>query len=69
MHPDLEQQQAVAYLLRELPDAGLRPYDWSEFQHRAQARPAPGKRIAGVRALAAAVLIAVAVCAAAIRLA
>lgn len=66
MHTELEQQQAVARLLRELPDAGARPYDWREFQRRAQ--PAAAVRVAGMRALAVAVVIALAALAAAIRL-
>lgn len=67
MHRDLE-QQSVASLLRELPDNAAQPYDWSEFQRRAQPRPRPAL-IAGGRVLAAAVVVAVVVCAVAIRLA
>lgn len=68
MHTDLEHQQALARLLRELPDDAAHPYDWREFQRRARAAPAAAARVAGVRALAVAILIALAVVATAIRL-
>ncbi len=67
MHPDLE-QQSVARLLRELPDGASQPYDWSEFQRRARPRPGLAPLI-GRPALAAAVVFALAVCAAAIHFA
>lgn len=51
MHPDLEQQQALARRLRELPHAATQPYDWQEFRHRAEGRPRHG--IPGARAIAA----------------
>ena len=51
MHPDLEQQQALARRLRELPHAAAQPYDWQEFRHRAERRPRHG--IPGARAIAA----------------
>jgi hypothetical protein len=66
MHTELEQRQ-VARLLRELPDDPARPYDWHEFQRRAQAAPATAARMAGLRALAAVIVIALAVLATAIR--
>jgi len=68
MHTELEQQQAVARALRELPDDGARPYDWREFQRRAHAAPAAGARVARMRALAAVVVVGLAVMATAIRL-
>jgi hypothetical protein len=66
MHTELEHSRRVARLLRELPDAAARPYDWREFQRRAQ--PAAAVRVAGMRALAVAVVIALAALATAIRL-
>ena len=66
MHTDLEHRQ-VARLLRELPDDAARPYDWREFQRRARATPAAAARVAGLKALAAAIVIALAVLATAIR--
>jgi len=57
----------MAQLLRELPEDGARPYDWQEFQRRAQAAPAAAARVARLRALAAVVVIALAIGAAAIR--
>ena len=68
MHTQLEHQQALARLLRELPDDTARPYDWREFQRRAQAAPAAAARVAGLRALAAVIVIALAILATAIRL-
>ena len=67
MHTELEQGQAVARLLKALPDGGASPYDFGEFQRRAHAAPAGAARLAGVRALAAAIVVAVAVLAVAIR--
>lgn len=69
MHTELEQEQGVARLLRELPADSARPYGWDEFQRRARAAPAAAARVAGLRALAAAVVIALAILATAIRLA
>jgi hypothetical protein len=68
MHTELEHQQALARLLRELPGDTARPYDWREFQRRAQAAPAAAARVAGLRALAAVMVIALAILATAIRL-
>jgi hypothetical protein len=67
MHTELEHEQAVARLLRELPDPAARPYDWHEFRRRAQAAPAAAARVANLRALAAVIVIALAVLATAIR--
>ena len=67
MHTELEQEQAVARLLRSLPEGGTGPYDWHEFKRRTRAAPATATRLAGARALAAAIVIALAVLAAAIR--
>jgi hypothetical protein len=67
MHTELEHQQGVARLLRELPDEAAGPYDFREFQRRMHARPARPARLAGGQALAAAVVCAVAIAAAAIR--
>ena len=67
MHTELEQEQAVARLLRSLPNGGAGPYVWHEFQRRTRAAPATATRLAGARALAAATVIAVAVLAVAIR--
>jgi hypothetical protein len=66
MHTELEHQQ-VAQLLRELPDGAARPYDWHEFQRRARTAPAAAARMAGLRALAGVIVIALAVLATAIR--
>lgn len=66
MHSELEHRE-VARLLRELPDDAARPYDWHEFQRRAQAAPAAAARVADLRALAAVIVIALAVLATAIR--
>ena len=68
MHTELEHQQAVARLLRELPDDTAQPYDWREFQRRAQAAPAAAARVAGMRALAVVIVIGLAIVATAIRL-
>ena len=68
MHTELEHEQTVARLLRELPDDAARPYDWREFQRRARAAPAAAARVAGLRALAAVIVITLAVLATAIRL-
>jgi hypothetical protein len=68
MHSELEHEQALAQLLRELPDGAARPYDWREFQRRAQARPARAARMASARALVATAVIVVAISATAIRL-
>ncbi len=68
MHTELEHEQALARLLRALPDDTARPYDFSEFQRRARGAPAGAARLAGARALAAAIVIALAGLAAAIRL-
>jgi hypothetical protein len=67
MHTELEQEQALARLLRALPQDAARPYDFAEFQRRARAAPAGAARLAGARALAAVVVIGLAVLAAAIR--
>ena len=67
MHTELEQERALARLLQGLPDGGASPYDFSEFQRRAHAAPARSARLAGARALAAAIVIAVALLAASIR--
>lgn len=66
MHSELEHRE-VTRLLRELPDDAARPYDWHEFQRRAQAAPAAAARVADLRALAAVIVIALAVLATAIR--
>jgi hypothetical protein len=68
MHTQLEHEQALARLLRELPDDSARPYDWREFQRRAQAAPAAAARVSRLRALAAVIVIALAILATAIRL-
>lgn len=68
MHTELEHSRALARLLRELPDAAARPYDWREFQRRARTAPTVAARVAGLRALAAAIVIALALLATAIRL-
>lgn len=67
MHTELEQEQAVARLLRALPDDAARPYDFSEFQRRAHAAPMAAARLARVRVLAGALVVALAVLAATIR--
>jgi hypothetical protein len=66
MHTELEPTQ-VTQLLRELPDDAARPYDWHEYQRRAQAAPAAAARIAHLRAFAAVIVIALAALATAIR--
>ena len=68
MHTELEHEGGAARLLRELPDDPAGPYDWREFQRRAHAAPAAAARVAGLRTLAAAIVIALAVLATAIRI-
>jgi hypothetical protein len=67
MHTELE-QESLARLLREIPDAGAGPYDWREFGRRAQAAPAAAARVARLRALAATIVLALAILALAIRM-
>ena len=55
MHPDLDPQGALGRALRELPDAAGRPYEFGEFERRAQARARRTTR--GVQALAAAMAL------------
>lgn len=57
MHPDLDQERALARLLRELPDAAPRPYDFGEFQRRAHERTAARRAAGGGQALAAAAAV------------
>jgi hypothetical protein len=54
-------------LLRALPDAAARPYDYREFQRRAHTVPAAATHLAGMRALAAVIVVALAAMATAIR--
>lgn len=61
MHPDLDQQQALARRLRELPDEAAQPYGWREFQRRSGTRVRPGLGLAGGRAVAAATVLALGV--------
>lgn len=68
MPAELEHEPLVARLLRELPQGAAGPYDFGEFQRRAQVRPAGPARMASARALVATAVIAVAVCATATRL-
>lgn len=58
----LEQQEAIAQRLRDLPHETLQPYDWGEFRRRAHRRAASSRPgISGRHAaLAAAVLLVVA---------
>jgi len=55
MHDDLDQGRALSRALRELPDEATRPYDYREFERRAQARAR--RASGGVQALAAAVAV------------
>jgi len=55
MHDDLDQGRALSRALRELPDEATRPYDYREFERRAQARAR--RASGGVHALAAAVAV------------
>jgi hypothetical protein len=57
MHPDLDPERPLARLMRELPDALARPYDFGEFQHRARRRAAARSTVRGHRALAAAAAV------------
>ena len=68
MHPDLEKPGALAQLLRELPDAGVPPYTWSEFQRRAGQRVLGRRSILRGQALAGVAVIAVAVVALSMRI-
>jgi hypothetical protein len=68
MHPDLEQPDALARLLRQLPDAGAPPYAWSEFQRRAEQRVLGRRSILRGQALAGVAVIAVAVVALSMRI-
>lgn len=58
MQPDLESPAALARLLRELPVQGELPYDYAEFQRRAQrsARNGRGQAAAACAVLALAVI-------------
>ncbi|HXZ58915.1 MAG TPA: hypothetical protein VEG26_01955 [Steroidobacteraceae bacterium] len=67
MHIELEHERSTARLLRALPDDAARPYDFHEFQRRAHAVPAAAARVAGMRALAAVIVVGLAVMATAIR--
>lgn len=67
MHTDLEYEQGVARRLRALPPDSAHPYGWDEFCRRSEPRPTLIGHLAGGRALAATVVVAVAVCALAIR--
>jgi hypothetical protein len=67
MHTDLDRDPTVARLLDALPHEAAPPFGWEEFRRRAQPRPTLAAHLTGAPALAAAVVIAVAVCALAIR--
>jgi hypothetical protein len=56
MYPDLEQVPPLVHRLRELPDAAVHPYDWSEFQRRARRRATAADGNAGRLIAVAAVL-------------
>lgn len=55
MHDDLDPGRALSSALRELPDEGAQPYDYREFERRAQARAR--RATGGLQALAAAVAV------------
>lgn len=55
MHDDLDPGRALRSALRELPDEAAHPYDYREFERRAQARAR--RATGGVQALAAAVAV------------
>jgi hypothetical protein len=67
MHTDLDRDPTVARLLDALPHDAAPPFGWEEFRRRAQPRPTLAAHLTGAPALAAAVVIAVALCALAIR--
>jgi len=68
MHTDLEHEQALARLLRDLPDPAAQPYGWQEFRRRAAAAPAAAARVVRLRVLAVAIVVALAIGAAVVRL-
>jgi hypothetical protein len=55
MHHDLDPERAFGKALRELPDEAARPYEFREFERRAQARAR--RAVRSVQALAAAVAL------------
>lgn len=68
MYPDLEQPDALARLLRQLPDEAARPYGWREFQRRAGRHLLRRRSIARGQALAVIAVIAVGLVALSMRL-
>jgi hypothetical protein len=67
MHPDLDRAAAWTGLLRQLPAEAAQPYSFDEFQRRARQRGRAARRVAGVTALAAALLLALGVAALSMR--
>jgi hypothetical protein len=63
VQPDLERAQGLAQLLRALPQETAAPYDFREFQHRAQRRT----RAARSQTLAAGALLALGLIALSVR--
>jgi hypothetical protein len=69
MHTELELKSPVARLLRALPEEGAHPYDFAEFERRTREAPAAAARAHRARILTAAIVVALAVGAAAVRFA
>ncbi|HKD54079.1 MAG TPA: hypothetical protein VKB72_07640, partial [Steroidobacteraceae bacterium] len=68
MHDDLDQQRAVAQLLRELPQETAPPYGFREFQRRARRRAVGVRGVPVGQLLAASVLVALTIVAVSLRL-
>jgi hypothetical protein len=69
MHTDLEREPTVARLLHALPHDAVPPFGWEEFRRRSRPRPGRVAQLVVAPALAAALVIAVAAGAFAIRVA
>lgn len=69
MHTDLGREPSVARLLHTLPQEAAPPFGWEEFRRRSQPPPTRAAHRVGAPALAAALVLAVALCALAIRVA
>jgi hypothetical protein len=69
MHTDLGREPSVARLLHALPPEAAPPFGWEEFRRRSQPHPTRAAHLVRAPALAAALVLAVALCALAIRVA
>ncbi|HWZ64101.1 MAG TPA: hypothetical protein VNX02_13840 [Steroidobacteraceae bacterium] len=69
MHTDLGREPSVAPLLHALPQEAAPPFGWEEFRRRSLPRPTRATHLTWAPALAAGLVLAVALCALAIRVA